>query len=207
MIDYQVNFLEQTKGNLISQRQAMVEAELGKIIHDYVVLPELPHINTQYINRVYSDYLDSGENDEILEVEYSNLFSVANQCPAAGGQSVYRARAMLALLNDSIEYNDANVCLQSGIYKEGISESMINEFELIPNPASDHIIIKFKKPTTGLCYIRINNSLGSNLMSFRLNCEIVEHDINVMGLETGVYFVEVKYENSVPQTKKLIILK
>jgi hypothetical protein len=65
--------------------------------------------------------------------------AIANQCPAAGGQSVYRARAMLALINDSLAYDDALTCLQAGIYRELNTEIITPVITIIPNPADNWI--------------------------------------------------------------------
>jgi hypothetical protein len=46
-----------------------------------------------------------------------NILQVAIQCPSSGGQSVHRARILIALVNDSMEYNDGNVCATMGIFR------------------------------------------------------------------------------------------
>jgi hypothetical protein len=207
MVNYQINFLEQTKGNLISERQAFVEGELGEITHDYVVSPELPSINTQYINRIYSTFLESGDNEEVIIEAYVNLLAVASQCPAAGGQSVYRARAMLAMINDSLEYADAIVCLQSGIYREAVVENNLFDIEIIPNPASDLVSVNVKYPQKGFCNIKILNSLGELIYNIKINCELTEHNINVQKLTPGVYFMNLDFEGAHKAVKKLIIIK
>jgi hypothetical protein len=205
---YQINFLEQTRSNLISQRQAFVEGELGEIVHDYVVSPELPAVNTQYVDAIYSDYLESGENDDVIYNEYSNLLGVASQCPAAGGQAVHRARAMLALINDSLEYDDLNACLQVGIYKETASEEIDIEFDfnLIPNPATTEVFVEFITKQKGNCNLKIYNALGSSLSQFELDCEISQHIINLNAFVSGVYMIEIKFRNY-KQIKKLVIIK
>jgi hypothetical protein len=203
---YQINFLEQTKSNLISQRQAFVEGELGELTHDYVISSELPNVNTQYINYVYSALLESGDNDEIIFEEYSSLLAVASQCPAAGGQSVYRARAMLSLVNDSLEYNDAVTCLQSGIYRESVSENEISGIEIIPNPATNLITVKINNSHKGYCNIKILNTFGGNMIEARVNCEQPEHTISTRKLPPGVYFVHVEFDGSI-NVEKLVIVK
>lgn len=201
-----INFLEQTKGNLISQRQAFVDGELGEITHDYVVSPELPATNTQYINSVYAAFLESGENEDVIIEEYNSLLSVASQCPAAGGQSVYRARAMLSLVNDSLEYNDGITCLQSGIYRESVSENEISGIEIIPNPATDLIIVKINNSHKGYCNIKILNTFGVNMIETKVNCEQPEHTISTRKLLPGIYFVHVEFDGII-NVEKLIIVK
>jgi hypothetical protein len=204
---YQINFLEQTKGNLISQRQAFVEGELGELTHDYVISTELPNVNTQYINSVYSALLESGDNDEIIFEEHNSLLAVASQCPAAGGQSVYRARALLALINDSLEYDDYLTCLQSGIYRESLSENEILGVEIIPNPATNLITVRLLNKSRSSCNLRIINSFGAVILNIDLNCEIPEHVVNIEKLQAGVYFVHINFNESYNRTEKLIIIR
>jgi hypothetical protein len=204
---YLINFLEQTKSNLISVRQAFVEGELGEIQNDYVVTPELPYQNNQYIDDIYINILEE-DNFEAVINNYSNVFAIANQCPAAGGQAVHRARAMLALINDSLEYDDLNACLQVGIYRETeifhVDESF--DFNLIPNPASKEVIVEFITKQTGKCKLRIYNAIGSSVSQYELDCELTKHIINLDQFLAGVYMVEVKF-NNFKQVKKLIIIK
>jgi hypothetical protein len=201
----QINFLEQTKGNLISERQAFVEGELGELQNDYVVPEGLPAENYHFITEVYERLL--AEEFDVLSENYNELLAVANQCPAAGGQSVYRARAMLALINDSLAYNDNLSCLQSGIYREIVADNNNFNIEIIPNPASDLITVKVMNPKEGFCNLTIHNTLGAIVSSSIFNCEISEHFINVEKLTIGIYFVHVNFEGNYRNTQKLIIIK
>jgi hypothetical protein len=203
---YQINFLEQTKSNLISERQAFVEGELGEIQNDYVVSPEIPAINTQFINGVYINYLEEGENEDVIIQNYNSLILVAQQCPAAGGQSVYRARAMLALINDSLEYNDAIVCLQSGIYREAAVNNILHKIKIIPNPAQNEIEIMFEEETKAICFIRITNMLGQELIIKSFDCSRESNVIDVSSLKNGIYTVSLQV-NDLFEVQKLIINK
>jgi hypothetical protein len=207
MIDYQINFLEQTKSNLISTRQAYIEGELGEIQNDYVVSPELPAQNTQTINGIYMDFLETGGEEYIISNNYATLLALASQCPAAGGQSVYRARAMLALINDSIEYNDAIVCLQSGIYREAYTENIFPIFIIVPNPANSSVEIVVEKITGEICKVEIANILGQELIIKDIDCNKKSHQVDVSNLNNGIYLVKFFVDNEIIDAQKLIIMR
>jgi hypothetical protein len=203
---YQINFLEQTKGNLISERQAYVEGELGELTNDYTVPEGLPAENYHFITEVYERLL--AEEYDVLSENYNELLAVANQCPAAGGQSVYRARAMLALINDSLEYNDALTCLQAGIYREAVTENeTLPKFILIPNPAQNYFEIILNNELEGVCSLIIQNSLAQTVLEKLLDCTKLSTPINISGLSDGLYFVKLTYDNIILENQKLIIIR
>jgi hypothetical protein len=202
---YQINFLEQTKGNLISERQAFVEGELGELQNDYTVPEGLPAENYQFITEVYERLL--AEEYDVLSENYNKLLAVANQCPAAGGQSVYRARAMLALINDSLEYNDAIVCLQAGIYREYFSDTIIPKFLVIPNPAQDLIEIILVNELQGLCSYKIINAYGQTIRQEKIDCSLKAHSVDISDLLQGVYIIKLEFNSQTIDNQKLIIVR
>jgi hypothetical protein len=132
--------------------------------------------------------------------------TVANQCPAAGAEAVFRARAMLALVNDSIVYDDDMACLQVGIYRETAIETDYFDFELIPNPAGDRVTLKINNAQEGFCHINILNILGNKVLETKVDCQQLEHIINTNSLQPGMYFVDVEFEQK-QIVKKLLIIR
>ncbi len=199
--------MEQTKANLISQQKAFVEGQLGAIQNDYVVNPELPSQNTQSINDIYINFLEDDENLHVIINSYSILLSMAHQCPAAGGQSVYRARAMLSLVNDSLEYNDVIVCLQSGIYRDGSATIVSPKFNIIPNPAGDFIDLILYENVVDICKIEIFDMLGKSLINKNIDCQKRSNRIEVTSLNEGIYIVKLYINNEIIESQKLIIIR
>ena len=113
------NFLNQTINNITIQREATLNDNLNEaeLQNEYVVNGELPEINTAYINEIEIEYLERGNDIQYLIDNYSGILAIASQCPFAGGSAVERARSYVALINDSVYYDDLNICLQSGIYR------------------------------------------------------------------------------------------
>ena len=128
------------------------------------------------------------------------------QCPYAGGKAVYQARAILSMVNDTIEYFDDTVCLQSGIYRQADAqqEKALPEITIIPNPASDMVEIKLHAAGEGLCHIVFTNMLGQVVITEQMQCGQKSRRIDVSKLTAGVYAVKV-YNSAISKAARLII--
>ena len=119
-----------------------------------------------------------------------NILQVAIQCPSSGGQSVHRARIFIAIVNDSIEYNDGNVCATMGIFRMANPNGKNNlEPKLIcfPNPASSSLQLTFDGSIDSL------NQLIGNLAS---NSPYIDPTYPFKGFYEGQrYRLKVRYAN------------
>ncbi len=131
---------------------------------------------------------------------------IANQCPAAGGPAVIRARAMLALVNDTIVYDDENACLLAGIYREVPVEVINFKYELIPNPANEQVTLRVLTEQKGFCSIEITNILGTKVWETKVDCEKAEHIIHTHQLNPGTYLIKVRFEDY-ERVEKLLIIR
>ena len=173
-----------------------------------VVNAELPEINSNILNDIEIHYLETGEDFNDIIANYALLLSIANQCPYAGGPAVERARTFVALVNDSILYNDENVCLQSGIYKI-ISEDLNNQtsLKIHPNPASTLIDISLIGAIGGICKIEMLDATGKNIMSTNMTCMEKNTRLDISRLTHGMYVVKVSLHNRSFLTQKFAIIR
>ncbi|HMR47570.1 MAG TPA: T9SS type A sorting domain-containing protein, partial [Bacteroidia bacterium] len=209
-----IDFLNQTIQNITILRDAMLNGNLvdAELINDIVIPENLPQENTQYINGIEINFQELSYDLEYLRENYEGIFAVALQCPYAGGPAVERARALLALLNDSIFYDDDNVCLQSGIYRSsGIDSSTVVEklrfIYINPNPATNKVTITLIGKFEGLCNIEIKNSVGEIVLSKQTDCKNAVTDINISKIAAGFYSVKVQINNSNSVNSKLVIVR
>jgi hypothetical protein len=207
-----VNFLNQTINNINIQREGILTNNLenAALQNDYVVDGEVPEINAAAINELETLYIESGEDIGVLHSYYSTILTVATQCPYTGGEAVIRARTFVAMLNDSLGYDDANVCLQSGVYRMAQNSNeetpANNEIIVKPNPATDKIDIVLIGNFEGLCTIEIVNTLNEKNISEQMNCKEKEKTINITSLAQGVYTVKVSAGNKM-QVQKITIIR
>ncbi|MBV6454529.1 MAG: hypothetical protein FNNCIFGK_01785 [Bacteroidia bacterium] len=208
------NFLNQTINNLYIVREATLNDNLNEaeLQNEYVVNGELPEINTAYINEIEIEYLERGNDIQYLIDNYSGILAIASQCPFAGGAAVERARSFIALVNDSVYYDDENVCLQSGIYRMANvdSEKINNSNSIIikPNPANDKVEVLLNGDFgDGLCKIEIRNSIGETVMVIEMNCKEKRKIIELNKLTQGVYSININANNILQSITKLVIIK
>ncbi|MBE7508566.1 MAG: T9SS type A sorting domain-containing protein [Bacteroidia bacterium] len=205
--------LAQTKKNIISQQESIHNNKLqdAKLINDIIVPDELPQWNTKKINELEILFSESKENLDVLRNNYQDIMNIAQQCPYAGGQAVFKARVLIALINDSILYDDDNVCLQSDIYRIGRTDSaqnnsnIISNVQLIPNPANNKVTVLILGIKEGVCKINIENILSQPVLSAMLDCKKQQHTLDISKLSVGVYYVKIELNNNKYSTVKLVI--
>ncbi|MBE7510760.1 MAG: hypothetical protein HS118_11340 [Bacteroidia bacterium] len=207
-----VEFLNQTVNNIKVQREAILQNRLdsAQYKNDLVVNGELPELNNKIINEIEIGYLERDEDVEIVRNNYIELYSIATQCPYTGGAAVERARTLIALINDSIDYDDANVCLQSGVYRlanNTTEKSEENGIKIIPNPASDKVKVELTGQEDGICKIQIRNVLNETVYESEFNCSEKTHLIHLNNLSGGIYSITVNAANKKSLTSKLILVK
>lgn len=138
------------------------------------------------------------------------MISHANQCPYEGGIPVYRARVIISLMNDSIDYDDESVCELQGIYRKSINNS-INETDngvtIRPNPASDYAEIILSDLYEGICTIEIKDLTGRIIYSGSFDCKEKSKKVDVSSLSGGVYTVTIAIDDRFVKSSKLSIIR
>jgi len=115
---------------------------------------------------------------------------------------------MIEMVNDTMEYYDDAVCLQSGIYRQAdisvAHQNKVQDMLIIPNPASQQIEIILKGKMEGLCHITIINMVSEKAIEEQMACEQQSKKLDVSKLAPGVYTVKV-YNDSFAKAAKLVI--
>ncbi|OQB59508.1 MAG: hypothetical protein BWX95_02598 [Bacteroidetes bacterium ADurb.Bin141] len=210
---YTIGILNQTINNLNIVREATLNDHLNEaeLQNEYVVNGELPATNTAYINEIEIEYLERGNDIQFLIDNYSSILAVAQQCPFAGGAAVERARSFIALVNDSVYYDDLNICLQSGIYRFSKHDSLNikdgNSITVKPNPANDKVEIKLIGKFEGLCKTEFINAFGQTSLVEEMNCSETLKSINVSSLQQGIYIIKVYINNQISLINKVAIIR
>ncbi|MEZ5109201.1 MAG: T9SS type A sorting domain-containing protein [Bacteroidia bacterium] len=209
---YKIDFLNQTINNLKVQQEASINDNLAnaELKNDYVVNAELPEMNTAFMNEVEINYIERGNDIQYLIDNFSDILAIAQQCPYAGGNAVIRARVWLSMINDSIDYNDNAICLQSGIYRianiDIKSDKTNDEIIIQPNPAGDYITVTTKSVSSENCKLEIINNLNQVVLAKQLACNNQEK-IDVSKINQGLYAVKIFLNNGLTKIQKLIIAR
>ncbi|MEI2759532.1 MAG: T9SS type A sorting domain-containing protein [Bacteroidia bacterium] len=209
---YTIEFLNQTIYNLNLQIEALFNDNLtnAELQNSYVVNGELPELNGVYMNEMEINYMETDEDLQFLRDNYSGIIAIASQCPYVGGKAVERARTYIALINDSISYDDANICLQSGVYRfanDSTEKITSSDIKIIPNPANDKVTVQLTGIDDGICKIQIRNVLNEIVYDDVFDCKNQKHIINVSNLSQGVYSISVNAVGKKSIINKLIITR
>jgi hypothetical protein len=169
----------------------------------------LPQINQKIMTELLRKVEKQGEDS--LQTDMNTLLTIAMQCPYSGGVSVYQARNMLALFNDSLEYDDKYACLQEGIYRmaqtaNGFANYTAIDFDLVPNPADGKTEVRILSPVDGLTKLTLRTMLGYMMGEWQLNGE-KQFTIYTHKYFQGMYMVEIKDSHGYSRVKKLIIAR
>ncbi|MCZ2276309.1 MAG: T9SS type A sorting domain-containing protein, partial [Bacteroidia bacterium] len=174
-----------------------------------VVADALPVENEKFINQKIAEYYFEGTG--AVNNDYAAILTVAQQCPYAGGTSVYRARVLISLINDSIEYDDSYVCAQAGYYrkKQDVTSQAGKEIRLkiIPNPANTEAEIVFENMYDGMCNLSIADMYGKILMTRSFDCREKKQKLSLSAFAPGVFLVKAGFENKKPELNKLVIVR
>lgn len=140
------------------------------------------NVNNIYLNHIAIDRMDFSDNEK------SMLHEIANQCPFAGGKSVYKARFILNLLGDSTEYNDEEYCVSLG-FRKGKEDKSI-ELLTYPNPANGTSTILLSVTNHPQLNLKIYDVSGRELGTFIIPENQQKFTFKTAQLTEGMYELE-----------------
>lgn len=118
------------------------------------------------------------------------------------------AQTIVNYFYDSLEFDDAIICLSQGYYRQANSEKLkpFEDISLIPNPANEKVEIRFLNKTSEMTKIIISSTLG-----LQIDILSVSHKnsfvIDTKNSSPGIYFIEVFNNNEKIGTKMLILVR
>lgn len=180
-------------------------------VSNYNIIPQnLIEDNHKKINELYLTITDS-LFDSLSNLKYNQLIDIATQCPLSGGDAVYRARAILAMLQDttSLIFNNctefSNIENKSILSYNNLQNNDI-KVSLYPNPANNAINLIFDKPANE-CNFELYNFLGKKVLNVDLKDSKIKYTINIEKLLQGIYIYKIKSFKNEIVTGKVIIIK
>jgi len=141
---------------------------------------------------------DSGSDN--VQIQDGNTYTVRMRYPLQG---VYK------LQEASFEVSNSLLCGRSsagGFKKDGTGEPLQVEFDIAPNPASSIAIVKVNIPDKEVkAELRILDQLGQVLQNHVLNTDETKARLDISGLPSGLYFVQLRVDNEPAETQRLVI--
>ncbi|MGB1450458.1 MAG: choice-of-anchor B family protein, partial [Marinirhabdus sp.] len=134
------------------------------------------------------------ENQNINEVAYFDTYLPNDQASFDGTWNVYPFFES----GNIVMSGDAGFTLVQANEELGVQQTVPQNFELLPNPASNFVKVRSNKgPVTS---VSIHNVLGQKVMSEQFTPSLSQN-INVGNLKAGMYLVTINEKT----TKRLII--
>ncbi len=133
--------------------------------------------------------------------------------PGVGGNIFDPATAGVGTHTITYTYDDGTGCIgtvtqQVTVYTSVgiISNTIISDFDLYPNPAQNTININFELATLSDVQLEIKNLLGKTVYTakYKTSSNSFKEQINISTFNKGVYFVAITVSDK-PYTKRLIV--
>jgi|GEM_PF-1367464 len=163
-----------------------VTADAVKATNAAIAAGELIEENHKTVNAIYLSTI-AVDIDSFTTGEAEALFAVANQCPLTGGNAVFRARSLYALIDDAQEFDDPQLCLQEGLITKRVRETTPPACMVIPNPAHDQATLVLPEPLTEQTWLVLNNALGAEIMRLLIPKDQLRTAFGTQGFAPGIY--------------------
>lgn len=193
--------LNQINANKLAQK-IVLEAELNALTTNNAIESNMKKMLLIYLNSCYINNLDNLSNDEAA------ISAMAYQCPMEFGDAVYWARTMLSMLHENLEFNDEAVCQaetnqrRANIEKLKLNSSINKNTLIYPNPASNNV---FVLPKHENCQsITVRNQFGAIIWN-SAQVNRFPYEINLENISSGMYVLEIVFEQNKIENHKLTI--
>ncbi len=192
------------KNNLISKKL------LATLTNNSIEPNNLIDYNYKLITGIYLSKI-LGQEVIDLHDDSTTIFNVAKQCPLAGGNAVYWARAMFETLVPYMNYNDDSACVQ--IVEERRSNE-ISSKALLDLNQQNNLLQVYPNPTNGL--ITVNSGENQNIILIELfdlignRLKIDNYSRNIVELDytnisKGSYTLKITNQNNRINYFKIVI--
>ncbi len=175
-----------------------------RAVNDTITVFEDFEINEKVVNDLYLAYIAEADTTEIDTLE-----AIAAQCPLLGGNAVYRARALLAMMTGELAlYNDSLTCASTMAFSmpQNHYAGYLRAFELtvFPNPVNGEVNIKWKTAPEKQGQIQVTDIYGRQVRQVIIAAGTVEIKIPADQLPDGMYFFRIRLDD-LETTRKVII--
>jgi Secretion system C-terminal sorting domain len=201
---------------LASQSQAVEQSMLSTRISAAVQLlttnAAIPtnsthEANQKTANRILLETVANNQT-ELTAQQVADLTPIASQCPYAGGEGVYAARA---LLGNEVVYNDFDVCgMGSGggqlIKAPEPGKSILPSFSIYPNPANGYVVVQLDRKLGEPGSLTLTNTFGVQVLVEQIMEGTEAIPLDTENLPVGTYFLTLRTSTG-KQSSILVIFR
>jgi|GEM_PF-1270896 len=181
-VKYIMNQVDSIRNMRSTQALALVNA-----------LPETDVLQTnrKKVNKIYLETVGQGLHS-LSTSQFSEISTIAHQCPKIGGTAVYMARS-LYLLNAVKQFKDDSLCQIGKDRSIFLEENKIsNPITIRPNPANDWITVTIPSDllTDGFPMLEITDLSGRIIYSRKITL-VGDHSIPTAPWASGMYLCRI----------------
>jgi Secretion system C-terminal sorting domain len=135
--------------------------------------------------------------------------AIAYQCPSQGGNAVFSARSLYAMV-EKVNFDDLALCNAKNVQTEPVAALKIKRndpFKISPNPATDVLSVSQSSEKAASGEWLIFDTAGKLLLSKKVSENDIETTLNIQGLSEGIYFVSFSVNGQKRFTQKLFKIK
>lgn len=191
-----------------SQRASNVEilqSNNASIVTDYGY-----EQNEKDFHQIFIATVGSG-SDDFTAFQIEALTSIANQCPATGGNAVFKARSLLAAASQIEQsYDDVQLCgpklLKGNAVLLDYTDSNPS-VSLFPNPGKDKLTLKWQSLDGTVGAVTLTDIMGRIVLKSSLDVKAGILELNLSALEPGIYTCKILVDEKPVLTEKYVLLK
>ncbi|CAN5482444.1 hypothetical protein BH11BAC2_BH11BAC2_13050 [soil metagenome] len=136
--------------------------------------------------------------------ETDSLFYIANLCPYLGGKAVYKARAALRWVTDTLVYDDETTCLISSMrLKE--EDNAGATVQLIGNPFSKNSMLQFSAALQEKGIVKVVSLQGEIIKEEIIPESTISLPLTGLNLPGGMYLIKIYTKITTFNTVKLVV--
>ena len=168
-------------------------------------------------------YLKIAQGQNLTQVEWTEIETLARKCPYLDGYGVYKARVMYTMIAPGSFFDDLDICNSLGYYKNGntlyaneikilkgssnstnsIEKAIGNQVKVYPNPAQSYVDLSFEYEKDNKYIFELYDAVGRKVIEKELTNGQSRIQLNRNAL--GVYTYKVIRNHARLQSGKLII--
>jgi hypothetical protein len=180
-------------------RMAIAELDNSSFIPEKEI-----HMVSQMVNQIYHQNQLS-ENNVYSEEQASTLLLLSGLCPLVSGEGVFQARAMYAMIDPVISFNDELICGNLGMNMRIMKEPLISpeiQLQLTPNPGNGEVYVS---KHTGVGFLLVRDIVGQEVMERVIIYNEEPAFLQLNDLPKGVYLIQqIDEQNKVVATSKYV---
>jgi len=171
------------------------------------ITPEVTADQNQQI--VHAIYVEVMNGTALTDSQWVQLETIAALCPLQGGEGVYRARTLLALLNDNyVVYEDTCSTVSSNQRRSPRSSAQVvqdSKYTVYPNPTSGYLNIQYVDVSSQPVYFTVYDLTGRVVYEVLLPPTVQLYVADLSFIADGMYQYAIGTKEAVYRSDKITI--